>query len=167
MHNPGARKVGEPSRREGATTPAPGALDRVDEASHDHGKGQEGPKLHALSHGPRDDGHGRRHEDHLEEVVGARGVVRIPAGSQDLCRRVFRTDSHAEARDPSAFRDVAVHEGVAKEEVHDAGDGKERHVLGQNFCRVFRTNESRLEHGKARGHKHDQRAHDEKVKGIN
>src|SRR5690606_19442327 len=58
-----------------AATPAPGNLDRVDEAGHDHRKAEEGPQLHALGHRTGDDRHAGTGKDDLEEEVGTGGVV--------------------------------------------------------------------------------------------
>ena len=167
VHRAGTREIKVASGSKGTPAPIPSPLDRVDEASHHHRKGQESPELHALCHCAGHNGHGRSHEDDLEEVIRTCRVVGVPAGGQNVRRRVFFAYPHAEAWDPRPFCDVAVHQRVPEEQIHDASNGKKRNVLGQDFRRVFRTNEPRLEHGKARGHEHNQRAHDEKVKGIN
>ena len=159
-------EVGEACRCKRTATPAPGSLDRVDEARHDHGKGEESPKLHPFRNGAGNNGHGRGDENHLEEIIGASGVVGFTAGCQHFGGRIFRANAHAEAGNPRAFGDVSVHQSVAKEQVHDAGDGKKRHVFGEDFRRILGAHEARLKHGEARGHEHDQSTHYEKVKGV-
>jgi hypothetical protein len=55
---------------------------------------------------------------------------------------------------------------VAAKHVHDAGDGIETDILGQNLGRIFRANQTRLQHRKAGRHPHDERPHDEEVKRV-
>src|SRR5690606_16061166 len=69
----GTGAVGVAQFAQPAATPAPGALDRVDEAGHDHRNAEEGPQLHALGHRTKDDLPAGTGEDHLEEEVGTGG----------------------------------------------------------------------------------------------
>ncbi len=51
---------------------------------------------------------------------------------------------------------LAVHQVVADQQVHDACDRVQRHVLGENLRRVLGANQPCLEHGEPRSHPHDQ-----------
>ena len=170
VHDTGTGVIAEAGLGEEPTAPAPVALDRVDEAGHDYCEGQEGKQLHALGNRTGDDRHGGRDEYHLEEEVRAVRIIGriLVTGSrrgQNICRIVFSADQQTEARQDAAFA-AGVHDVVTDQQIHNAGDGIERHVLGQDLGRVLGTNEARLEHGKARRHPHDQRAAQQKVKGI-
>ncbi len=64
-------------------------------------------------------------------------------------------------------RNIArVHDRVTAEHVHDAGYRVETNVLGQDLGGVLGADQAGFEHRETRGHPHDQRAHDEKVKSI-
>ncbi len=157
VHDAGAREVGEARLFQEAAAPGPEAFHGVDEAGHHHAEQQEGPELHALGHRPGDDGGGGRHEDHLEEEVGVQGVA-----------RVVRLAAHqaAKARQPAAGGVVHVHDVVTDQQEHDAGDGIEQDVLGQDLGGVLGADQAGLQHGEPGGHPHDQHAGDQQVEGV-
>jgi len=69
MHYTGTGKIVKAQAIQETATPLPVALDRVDETSHYHGKSQEAPQLHTLSHRARYDRHGSGDKHHLKEKV--------------------------------------------------------------------------------------------------
>ena len=149
-----------------AAAPGPVARHRVDEGGHDHREGQEGPQLHTLGHGTRHDRHRRCDEHDLEEEVRTHGVVRcIFTTGQHRIDAVLGTDQEPKARQETAFA-AGVHDVVAHQQVHGAGNGKQRNVLGQNFSGVLGTYHTGLEHREAGGHPHDQYAANQEVKRI-
>ena len=77
VHDTRACKVLETGRIQCATAPLPESLHGVNEAGHDHSKSQEHPKLHPFCHRTGNDGHGRRHEHDLEEVVRTSRVISV------------------------------------------------------------------------------------------
>src|SRR5690554_1584753 len=109
--------------------PGPGTFHRVDEAGHDNCEDQESPELHALGNRAGDDGHGGSHENHLEEEVCRRGV--------SCCRLVLEALFNAHAGDAAQEGAATVHDGVAADHVHGAGNGVQGDVLGQDFSGVL------------------------------
>ena len=111
-----------------------------------------------------------------KKEVGQIRVVDVAAGRDHGIGGVVRGADQAAAQRHEACEDAAgkvtfghvtgVHQCVTGQHVHDAGDRIQAHVLRQNLCRVFGANQAGLEHREAGGHPHDQRAHDQEVKGI-
>ena len=132
---------------------------------------EERPELHALGQGARDDRGGRRHEHHLEEPVGHRGVAArhdglggglVATEQRDLvsARRVRQR----ERTDPAP--DIDVHQVVADQIVGEAGDGIEADVLQADDRGVLGADRTGLQHGEAGAHPHDQRAPDEEREAV-
>ncbi len=166
VNHTGTGEVEEASFVQEATAPLPEALDRVDEASHDHGEDQEREQLHALGNRTGNDGHGSRNEYDLEEEVRSNRVVRcIVATGEYVFNGVLGTDQHAEAREDTAFR-AGVHDVVADQQIHGARRCVQGHVLGQNFSGVLGADQTGFEHGKTRRHPHHQSTADQKVECI-
>ncbi len=168
MHHATAGEIQEARLVEDAAAPFPVAFDGIDDAGHDHGEQQEGPQFHALGHGPGDDGHGRRHEHHLEEEIGEIGMTGFASRIHHLAQAVIQPQEKAQGRNPGAVA-LAVHDVVTHEHEHDAGDGIQGNVLGQNLRHALGAHHARFEHGKARGHPHDQGAgheQEERILGI-
>src|SRR5690606_29112554 len=132
---------------EEARAPFPEALNRVDEAGHDHGEGQEGPQLHAFCHRTGYHRHAGRGEHDLEEEVGTGRVVRrVVATSEDRVDGVLVTDQETQAGDDAAFG-AGVHDVVADHQVHHACQGIQRDVLGKNLGGVLGADQTGFEHG--------------------
>ena len=146
------------------TTPGPGTFQRVDHTGHEYREDQEGPQLHTLGNRTGDDGHGGSHEHHLEEEVGRTRVDGVTIES--VLGRCAQHTGQIEGFDTVQEDAAAVHDGVTTHQVHDAANGKQRHVLGENFGGVFRTHQTGFQHGKTGSHPHYQCATHQKVKGV-
>ena len=76
-----AAQLGEP-----AAAPHPVGIEGVNDGAHDDAVDHEGLEAPALGHGPRGDGGGGVHEDHLEEKHGEdRNVIAVAGKEEALC----------------------------------------------------------------------------------
>jgi hypothetical protein len=170
VHDAGTGEVGEAQitqvvhAEHVVAAPGPGAFHRVDETGHDHRERQEGPQLHTLCHGTGNDRHGGGDEHHLEEEVGRAGVNR--AAVKTRFRGVRQHTGQIKGFNAVQEDAAAVHDRITADQVHQAGDGEQRHVLGENFGGVFSTHQAGFEHREARRHPHYQCATHQKIKGV-
>src|SRR5690606_29275095 len=146
--------------------PGPGTFHRIDEAGHDHGEGQEGPELHALGDRSGDNRHGGGHEDDLEEEVGCARVDRAAFEAVFTASKLAQHCSRVDLANAAQEEAAVVHDLIATDQVHDAGDREQTHVLGENFGCVLGSDQTRFEHRESGGHPHDQSATDQEVKGV-
>jgi hypothetical protein len=131
-------KIGEAHFREPATAPGPGTLDRVDDRGQQDDEQHERPQLDALGHRAGNDRGGGCHEDHLEEPVRSYGVAVLDDGADQRVGGLFGAQQgefglagvieQRERADKTAIH-IGVHQIVADQVVHDAGDRIERDVL--------------------------------------
>jgi len=149
-----------------STAPGPRAFQRVDEAGHEHGEDQERPQLHTLGNRTRHDGHGGSDEDHLEEEVGSGRVDRATLEATVTGGEIAQDAFDIDAGDAGEEVAAAVHDGVTAHQVHDAGNGEQGHVLGQDFSGVLGAHQTGFQHGKACCHPHNQCTAHQKIKGI-
>ena len=137
------------------TTPGPCPLKRVDYSGHDHREDQEGPQLHALGNRTGDDGHGGSHKHHLEEEVCCTGVDGAAGKAVFTGSEVTQNAVYIHIGNAGEEHVAAIHDGVSAYHVHGAGNGKQGHVLGQDFGCVLGTHQAGFEHGKASRHPHN------------
>ena len=115
-------------------------------------------KLHPFGERAGDDGGGGGHEHHLEEPVGHRGIAvvddgpgrrrlrRIVRGVQQLHLFAGRSVEQRERAEPAALVHPDIHDVVADQVEHQAGDRVQADILEADDGRVLGADGARFQH---------------------